>query len=120
MPTEEALPPFYTRGKQREVNGRAARDTKGLASVRALFSTAGMRRISLQELRFSLKFALGQLSRALLRDLAGKPDRREAALDRAADALVHRLRDHEVYGPVQDSDMDFGLMGNSSRDERAQ
>jgi hypothetical protein len=59
-----------------------------------------MRRLSRPELRFSLWFGLGRLSRALLRELlSADRTRREVALKLAADALLERFDGHEILAP---------------------
>ncbi|QAY77939.1 hypothetical protein [Sphingosinicella sp. BN140058] len=70
-----------------------------------------MRRISPSDFRFRIKRALQELSRSTIRDLVGKPDKREQALDVATEAVAERFAGCEV----QESDprrMDFGDMKN--------
>ena len=71
-----------------------------------------MRRVSLSALRFQVKRAIQGLSRGTLRDLAGKPDRREEAIDLATDAVMVRVEGWEFsepdLKPMDFADMDRG------------
>ncbi len=58
-----------------------------------------MRKLPKSEVRFQLLHGLQQIPRSTLRDLAGSPDKREAALQRAADTLMTRMEGKEVFGP---------------------
>jgi hypothetical protein len=66
--------------------------------------------LSAAEVRFIVKRGLQSLSRSLLRDLAGKPDARERALDIATDVVVARFDGMEVAQPEQGERFDFGQM----------
>lgn len=69
-----------------------------------------MRRVAPSEIRFEVKRALQELSRSTLRDWAGKPDKREAAIDQATDAVMERLKECEISAPDV-KPLDFGDMG---------
>jgi hypothetical protein len=60
-----------------------------------------MRRLSPQELRFLIWFAVTRLPKALLRDMQNDKDRpkRERAVDIATDTICARLDGHEVHAP---------------------
>ena len=58
-----------------------------------------MRKVPPSELRFQLLRGLQQIPQSTLRDLAGAPDKRSAALESAADTLMARMHDKEVFGP---------------------
>ncbi|WP_114952241.1 hypothetical protein [Sphingosinicella terrae] len=51
------------------------------------------------ELRFLIKRGLQQLSRSLLRDLAGTAEKRDAALEMAVDIMVVRFHRLSIQAP---------------------
>ena len=58
-----------------------------------------MRRLTAADLRFLIRYALSRLPKGLLRDLQLRQDRRDAALDLAADSVCSHLDRHEVHAP---------------------
>ena len=65
------------------------------------------RRLTLSDIRFKVMRAVQGLSRATLRDLAGKPDKRAAAIEATAEAVIERLKECEFSEPDVKS-KDFG------------
>lgn len=59
-----------------------------------------MRRLAPDELRFSLRFGLGQLPRSTLRDMQSRnQDTRDRAIDFATERMLERFDGHEVLAP---------------------
>lgn len=77
-----------------------------------------MRRISPSDLRFRIKRALQELTRSTIRDLVGKPDKREQALDVATEAVAERFAGCEVH-EEESKRMDFADMTTSVRPDSA-
>lgn len=74
-----------------------------------------MPRLTPADLRFQIKRGLQTLSRSVLRDLAGKPDARERALDAATDTIAARFDGHDVIAP-EVKVLDFADMDRPGRD----
>jgi hypothetical protein len=58
-----------------------------------------MRDVPESEIRFLLKRGLQQLSRSILRDLAGTSEKREAALEMAVDIMAVRFDRLSIQAP---------------------
>lgn len=58
-----------------------------------------MRRLTADNLRFLIRYALSRLPKGLLRDIQLDRTKRDVALDLAAERVCAQLDRHEVYGP---------------------
>ena len=58
-----------------------------------------MRRLTPADFRFLIRFALSRLPKSLLRDIQLNRQKRDVALDIAADRVCAQFERHEVHAP---------------------